>query len=304
MTVQWPTDVDEVICGDQVVAVAAVTPARGVVISPMTNFAVHDRQAGVVRVNSSVGASKKVARIRANPSVALAFHSRTYSDSGRSEYVLVQGSAKVLAPVENFPSTIGRRWDDKDGPPPSGLLAWWLRTYYTRVPIDISVQRVIVWSDLTTTGMPLVYGPPLPPPVSPQTPPTGGTAPRIDLRRAGARVSRLNHVLLGWVGDDGFPMVVPVGITQSADNGLRLTTTSPMLPPGGRRAGLTAHSFRHQHSYAQRIHTGWLEVEPTCHSGIYRPHSEFGFSLPPSRMLYRLLVGYSARRGARNSAPA
>ena len=300
MTVTWPVEVDEILNGDQVVAVASVTPAGGVVISPMTNFAVHDRQAGIVKVNSSVGASKKLDRMRTNPNVALAFHSRTCSASSRSEYVVVQGTAKVLPSVPNYPAIMGDQWDDKDGRPPRGLWGWWLRTYYTRIPVEISVERVIVWSDLAAIDTPRVYGAPLPPPVQPQKPPGGGTVSRVDPRHAMTHVRRLPHLLVGWRGDDGRPMLAPVEAAGCAHGALQLSTASTLVPRGGRRAGLTAHQFsRHLRGEEQRIYTGWLESADSTNSLSYRPHTAFGFHLPPSTFVYRVLVGFSARRGAR-----
>jgi nitroimidazol reductase NimA-like FMN-containing flavoprotein (pyridoxamine 5'-phosphate oxidase superfamily) len=305
MAVQWPLEVDEILRGDQVVALGSATPAHGSVISPMTNFAVHDRAQHLVRVNSSIGAAKKLERLRANPNVALAFHSRDYSESTRLDFVLVQGTAKVLAPVEDFPGTLGERWEEKEGPRPRGWWDWWLRSYHTRVPVDVAVQRVIVWPDLAAARVPQVYGPPLPPPAQAQKPPAGGTEPRVDAARVATRAENLPNVLLGWVGADGFPMIVPVAITGGAPDGVRLTTAAPILPAGGRRAGLTAHEFsRHQHGEQQRIHTGWLDVGPDCRTAVYRPHSTFGFRMPPSKTLYQLIIGLAARRGARPVTPA
>jgi general stress protein 26 len=302
MTVQWPEEVDEILAGDQVVAVASVTPAGGVVISPMTNFAVHDRHSGIVKVNSSVGASKKLDRMRVNPHVALAFHSRACSASRRSEYVVVQGTAKVLPPVPNYPAVMGERWDRKDGRPPRGIWGWWLRTYYTRIPVEISVERVIVWPDLMARGTSRVYGAALPPSPQAQKPPRGGTESRVDARRALTLVRRLPHLLMGWLGEDGRPMLVPAEVSACAHGGLQLSTASPLVPLGGRRAGLTAHRFsRHRRGEEQRMYTGWLENLDSTSSVAYHPHTAFGFRLPPSTTVYRLLVGFSAQRGARTA---
>jgi general stress protein 26 len=307
MPVSWSTELDGVLAGDQVVGVASVTPARGVVIAPMTNFAVHDRQAGLVTVNSSVGASKKIERMRRNPHVAIAFHSRDHSTADGQQYVLVQGVATVSAPVPDFPATIGTRWDDKDGAPPRGLWGRWLRVYYTRIPIDIAVERITIWPDLSASGEPEILGTQPPSSAAPQAPPLGGTGARIDCGRAARMARRLPHVLLGWVGEDGLPMVVPVLITGFDDDGIRLGTAGPVLPSAHRRAGLTAHSFSHHghddHGNHQRLHTGWLEVD-SPHTATYRPHTRAGFRMPPSTSLYRLAVGFSARRGANDHTEA
>ena len=74
---------------------AHTTPASGVVLSPVTNFALQDRDAGTVAVNSSVAMWKKLERMRQNPKVAVAFHARDHGLSDRPEYVLVQGNATI-----------------------------------------------------------------------------------------------------------------------------------------------------------------------------------------------------------------
>ena len=95
-TQHWPGTVDSVLGGDQVLALAYCTPASGVVIAPVTNFGLRDPATGTVIVNSSVGAWKKLDRIRRNPRVALAFHTRRHGFSDRPEYVLLQGTALAL----------------------------------------------------------------------------------------------------------------------------------------------------------------------------------------------------------------
>src|SRR5688572_5146695 len=86
-TVRWSDEVDKILEGDIAVALGSVTPAKGVVIAPLTNFATRDRDAGTISVNSSVAAWRKLSRIRRNPRVALAFHTREHGTSTRPEYV-------------------------------------------------------------------------------------------------------------------------------------------------------------------------------------------------------------------------
>ncbi len=302
MIVQWPEDLEDVLVGDQVVALASVTPARGVVLTPVTNFGPHDRSTGTARINSSVSANKKLDRIQANPNVALAFHTRRFSTAAGSQYVLVQGTATIGPPVEDFPATMGVRWTEKDGAPPGGLWRRWLRIYYTRVMVDIAVRRIIVWPDLHAGGDPLVIGDRLGPPPPPQTPPSGGTAARVDSSRVATTATKLPHVLLGWAGDDGLPMVVPVGVSATDGNGsaVVLNAAGAVLPPGNRRAGLTAHDFScRPPSENERVQTGWLEVDGGGHTARYYPHTDFGFFLPPSTLLYRLAMGVFTRRAVR-----
>src|SRR2546422_3940797 len=90
----WPDGVDEILGSDQVVVFAHVTPMGGVVLTPLTNTGLRDRQAGAVSpVSSSVGMWRKLARIRQNPNVAVAYHTREHGFSDRPEYVLLQGKA-------------------------------------------------------------------------------------------------------------------------------------------------------------------------------------------------------------------
>src|SRR5918999_4821765 len=89
----WPDSADEILAGDQTVALAYVTPAKGVVVAPVTNFGLRDRATGTTTPNSSIGAWKKLDRIRRNPQVALAFHTREHGFTDRPEYVLLQGTA-------------------------------------------------------------------------------------------------------------------------------------------------------------------------------------------------------------------
>src|SRR5437016_2685279 len=104
-TIVWPDTIDELFAGDCVVMLAYVTPASGVVLTPFTNFAVRDRAAGTLTsLNSSVGVWKKLERMRRNPGVALAFHTREYGSSHRPEYVLVEGTASLSSPIPRLRS--------------------------------------------------------------------------------------------------------------------------------------------------------------------------------------------------------
>ena len=53
----WPDNVDEILASDQVVALAYTTPAKGVVLTPLTNFGLRDREKGALSaVNQRLGA--------------------------------------------------------------------------------------------------------------------------------------------------------------------------------------------------------------------------------------------------------
>jgi hypothetical protein len=309
MAVRWPDTVDEVLGGDLAVGFASVTPAGGVVIIPVTNLGLRDREAGTVTVTTSLGLWKKLERIQRNPHVALAFHTREHGFSERPEYVLLQGLASFsLRPDREWLESIREGWERYLGPRDAGPL-WnrWLRAYtWERVGVEIVSERLVVWPGLDCRGAPDVHGAPLPAePPAPQRRPARGTGPRIRHARAAARAGRLPNLLLGWVGADGFPVGVPVGVNGTDEHGIVLEAPDGLVPPGGRRAGLTAHWFSPRViGQEQRVHTGWLEAQPAQRRVLYAPHTETGYRLPPSNLLYRLGAGFVTRRGIRRARRA
>jgi hypothetical protein len=292
----WSDPVEEVLAGDHVTMLAYVTPAKGVVLLPVSNFAEHDRAAGTVTVNSSVALWKKLVRMKRNPHVALAFHSRAHSRTDRPEYVLIQGRVSLGAPVDDYPSTILDKWERFEPWRDQGRL-WkrFRRVYGVRVPIVIHAERVTTWPDLACRGTVTVEGAARPESGPPsQRPPRKGTAPRIRHRRSARGAAKLPHVLLGWVGADGFPEVAPVRITDSDQRGMLLAAPPGLVPPGARRAGLTAHWFaRGMIGQNQRKYTGWLEARDE--ELVYAPHTESSYRLPESLTLYRLVSGAATR---------
>ena len=306
----WTAEVDGVLGGDQVVALAHVTPASGVVLSPLTNFAVRDVDAGTVVVNSSVGMWRKLERMQENPRVGLAFHTREHARSDRPEYVLVQGRAAFEWPTDPdaWLEELGDHWERFGGQPRDLGRLWerWLSVYHHRVNVEVAAERVIFWPDPRCEGRPQVRGAPWPT-ASPQSQaaPALGRAPRVDHGRAAKRARRLPYVLLGWVGADGFPVVVPVDVGEAEESGIRLGTPPGLVPSGGRRAGLLAHSFaRYTHGQHQRRHTGWLEADPTGERVVYAPHTEAGYRFPHSTLAFRIAAGFGTRRGLREGRRA
>jgi Pyridoxamine 5'-phosphate oxidase len=298
MAISWTEGLDEIIGGDHVTMLASVTPARGVVLMPVSNMGTRDRDRGTITVNSSVGAWKKLDRIRRNPHVALVFHTRVHGSSDRPEYVLAQGRASLSKPIPDYPETVIEYWEQFE--PWQGLNSlWkrWLRVFAIRVEIEVAVERLIVWPDLGCRGGPHVYGAPLPtdPPLR-QRAPARGTGPRLNERRAARRASRLPDVLLGWVGADGLPLAVPVDVAGSDARGILLDPPPGLVPAGGRRAGLTAHWFSArvigQH---QRVHTGWLQVNEGESRILYAPHTTAAYRFPPSLTLFQLVAGAGTR---------
>ncbi|MEA2437545.1 MAG: hypothetical protein QOF65_2101 [Thermoleophilaceae bacterium] len=303
----WPDNVDEILGGDQVVALAYTTPANGVILTPLTNFGLRDREAGKLNaVNSSVAAWRKLDRIRKSPRIALAYHTRTHGFSDRPEYVLVQGTASLSAPDPHYPKTIQATWERFGGPVDVGRLwNWWLRAYNFRVEIQIAVERVIAWPDRECLGTPEIYGTPVRGEPAEQLPPAKGTAPRIRHRRAARRAAKLPNVLLGWVAADGFPLVVPVAVNGATEEGMVLEAAPGLVPRGGRRAGMLAHSFaRYTAGQHQRRHSGWLDAEPGERQVVYAPHTDHGYHMPSSMFVYRLSAGAGTRLWMRRAREA
>jgi hypothetical protein len=298
----WPDAVEEIFEGDHAVALAYVTPARGVVVAPVTNFALHDREAGTIVVNSSIGAWKKLDRMRKNPNVAVAFHTREHATTDRPEYVLVQGRASFPWPPDrdSWYAEMKGNWERPGGLPRDVGPLWerWMSVYHWRVNVTIDVERVAVWPNLACRGAAEVHGAPLlAEPPAPQRPPRGGTEPRINHRRAARLAARLPDVLLGWVGADGLPVVVPVGIDGASEGGIGIEAPEGLVPPGGRRAGLAAHWFSlGVLGQEQRIYTGWLEAGPDARRAVYSPHTKAGYRMPTSKLVYKTAVGFETRR--------
>ena len=146
----WSDDVDAVLAGDLVTVFAYLTPARGVVLSPVTTIGLRDRAAGTVSMTTSLGFARKLDRLEREPRCAFAFHTREHGFAAdRPEaLVLVQGRARfsrtpdrdaleaLLPQVERFmgEQPRGRFWD------------WMLREYReTRVLVHVDVEHVHEW---------------------------------------------------------------------------------------------------------------------------------------------------------------
>jgi hypothetical protein len=285
----WPAEVDEVLKSDQLVGFGYVTPLQGVVLQPLTNMGDPAEP-----VSSSVAMFKKLQRIEQNPHVTAAYHTRKHGFSDRPEYVLVQGRGS-LTPVEDRDWIDRHRedWERFAGPLPNNRLSEWLRReYHWRVGVQVEIERVVVWPDLGCRGQATVYGAPLPtePPAA-QKPPAKGTGPRVRQKRSARRAARLPHVLLGWVGADGYPVVAPVEVNGADERGILLQAPNDLLPDGGRRAGFLAHDFA-RYAAGQDLlkHTGWLE--PTGGgAAVYAPHTRAGYRMPSSDLLFHTTSG-------------
>lgn len=296
--VEWTDEVDEILASDLAAGFAYLTPAKGVVITPMAPLALRDRQAGTVTLTTSQGLWKKLDRVRRNSGVAVAYHAREHGLTDRPGFVVVQGRASFpTVPDRDWLESITPEWERFLGPRATGLPGRLLDVYYWhRVPITIQVERIVAYPDDSAAGTPQVLGAPPAQPASPQEPPRGGTASRIDAGSVAAHAQRLPHTLLGWCGSDEMPEVVPVASARVGDSAVRLSVPAGAVPAGGRRAGLTSHQFRPRMiGQEQRVHTGWLEGDGS-EQVVYSPHTKAGYRLPASKLAFTLGSGSIALR--------
>ena len=286
--VSWTNDVDEILASDLAAGFAYLTPAKGVVITPMAPLALRDRQAGTVTLTTSQAMWKKLDRIRRNPGVAVAYHAREHGLTDRSGFVLVQGRASFpITPDRDWLESITPEWERFLGPRSAGLTGRMLEVYYWhRVPITIQVERIVAYPDDAAVSEPQVLGKPPAEPAPPQKPPGGGTGPRVDVTKVAAQAQRLPHTLLGWCGSDDMPEVLPAAAVEGGDSGVKLSVPARSVPAGGRRAGLTSHQFQPRMiGQEQRVHTGWLESDGSDRVE-YAPHTKAGYRLPTSKLAF------------------
>jgi hypothetical protein len=296
--VTWTDDVDEILASDLAAGFAYLTPARGVVITPMAPLALRDREAGTVTVTTSQAMWKKLDRVRRHSGVALAYHAREHGLTDRPGFVLVQGRASFpTRPDRDWLESITPEWEQFLGPRSTGLAGRMLDVYYwQRVPITIQVERIVAYPDDSAAGKPQILGTPPAEPAPSQQPPRGGTAPRVDATKVAAHAQRLPHTLLGWCGSDDMPEVVPVAAVEGGDSAVKLTVPAGSVPTGGRRAGLTSHQFEPRMiGQEQRVYTGWLESDGSDRVN-YAPHTKAGYRLPASKLAFTLASGSIAFR--------
>jgi hypothetical protein len=305
--VEWNDEIDEILGNDLAVAFAYATPAKGVVITPMAPLGIRDRERGTVTLTTSLGLPKKLIRVRDDPRVAVAYHAREHSELDREAFVLVQGRASFdPEPDRAWLDSITPEWERFLGPRHTGLLGRWLEVYYyERVAITVEVERILSWPNAECAGVPDVIGAPLPPgPPDPQPAPAKGTAARVSADRLRRDSGRLPHTLLGWIGADGLPEIVAISVGAADADGADIAGPgAAMVPPDGRRAGLTAHSFKPRMvGQEQRVHTGWLEREGE--RVRYHPHTRAGYALPASKPVFVAGSAIATRSGLRKARSA
>lgn len=301
-----------VLSGDLGVILAQVTPLKGVVLAPVNNFG-WDADARIMTFTSDFAAFKKLRRLEQNPQVTVVFHAREHGTGSGTEFVLVQGTAefswtadrqRLAALFDDWHERVNRgaRRDITLGPADlgGGFWNWWLAPFFWhRAIVSVHARRIISFPDSECLGTPTVIGPPWPvTPAGSQKPPANGVAPRVPVAQAADAFDALPHRLLGWVGSDGYPIVVPAEAVSADEHGMTLTVPPGLAPVGQRRAGLTGHWFS-EGAMGQRqiVMTGWLTHSGHDGSLRYAPHTKLSYRIPPSRTLWRVFGGAIVRAG-------
>lgn len=306
------SELEDVLAGDLGVILAQVTPLNGVVLAPVNNFG-WDSATSTLTFTSDLAAFKKLQRLEQNPRVAVVFHAREHGTGSGDHYVLLQGDAEFSwVPDRGELAALFERWRERVnrdgrrhvtlGPADLGgrFWSWWLGPFFwDRVIVRVRAHRIIAFPNMECVGAPSVIGHEWSrqPPAS-QKPPARGTGPRIGVSRAAKLFAALPHRLLGWVGADGYPVVVPADAIAAAAEGISLSVPDGLVPAGQRRAGLTGHWFA-EGTLGQRqvVMTGWLTADEHGGRLMYAPHTKLSYRVPPSRLLWRVFGGAIVRVG-------
>jgi hypothetical protein len=256
----------------------------------------YDETEATVTFSSPVGMCGKLARLVENPRCALAFFSRDHGLGSAPGFVLVQGIAEVQREASpEFIAALHTAWPRFLPPiPDSGWKRRLGRGYYDwRVPVRIRAERVIHWpSGWPDPGLGPPGAPSLGPAPAPQQPPARGVATRVPGRRWRKQFERSPHRLIGYVGGDRLPVVVPV-TASATDAGLDVV--HPDLPPGGRRAGYFGFWFENQLAgQGGLMATGWLDGSDGDGHRTYSIHTSTAFNVPRSMASPRTIVPLEA----------
>ncbi|MCU1681153.1 MAG: hypothetical protein JWQ81_1892 [Amycolatopsis sp.] len=301
--VEWSDEVQNIMVGDLTAAISYLTPAGGAVVTTVSPLGIVDRAAGTVGFTTSLGFGKKLEHILRNPRMAICYHARDHGFSTSSSLVLVQGHASVkLTPSPERLDALEVQMARYLGEAPSGRVwDWILREYHQeRVVVDIQVDRVTTWPDLSAAGARSTGEPAWPTAPDSQPAPAKGTGPRVDIAKIGKRLRKPPHRLLAFQGADGYPVVVPVGITGQGPEGVQLEAPEGLLPEGARRAGLVTHQYNAKCvGLTVCMCTGWLEV--SGNGARYAPHTFRVLSAPPMKNLMMLANGLAAKHGLRQA---
>ena len=312
----WPPDLIDVFERALTCEYASLTRAGAPVTVPATPYV---GAGGTLDVSTGLTYPAKAERARRNPKVALLFADSIGAGAGEEPVVLVQGHAAVRdadlqgntdryarLSVQKLPAAVEGQ--------PKGVLKRMV-FYYARIWIEIAPVRIRWWPDRSLSGPPQVWeaGPDVQLPDSDPAPsgrqPPAWLEPPQRWQEIAARALRtLPFADLTTVGEDGFPVCVPVtaGALEGEDVPLDVGSGAPVLPPGP--ACLTVHGHDERFT-GQENHTlvGSLSSDGGPRLHIERALADwsitgnrfqrgFGF-LRKGRTLRPRLKAEAARRG-------
>ena len=314
----WPSELTEVFERAITCEYATLTRAGAPVTVPSTPYLGN----GTIDVSTGLAYPAKAERARRNPKVALLFADTIGAGGGATPVVLVQGHAAVRdADLQGNTDRYVRLAMEKLPAATKGqpkFLLQRMRFYYARIWIEIVPQRILWWSSRGLTEQPnsWVANPDAELPSSDPDPsgsqPSAWLSPPAQWRELAARALReLPFADLTFVGEDGYPVCVPVtaGELSGEEVALDLGAGAPQLRAGP--ACLTVHGHDERFT-TQENHTlvgslvpgapaGRLRVERALADWSLtgnRAQIAIGF-MRKGRMLTPRLQSEAARRGQR-----
>jgi hypothetical protein len=246
----------------------SLTRAGAPVMVPVTPYLSDDRR--TLDVSTGLAYPTKAERARRNAKVSLLFGDPVGSGLERPPVVLVQGLATVRdtdlqANTDRYVRLAMAKFPAAYRGQPRFLLrrvAW----YFARIWVQVTPTRIWWWDGKDLAGEPGIWTAPattMAPPSDPAPPGKQQPAwlePPADWRAVARNaVPRLEHRSLAWVGDDGFPLSVPITGLDQTDTGFRLRVGRhlPGAPAGP--ACLTLHTHLEEFT-GQENHTFLGEV--------------------------------------------
>ena len=239
----WPDALFEVFRSAVTVAYTSLTRDGRPVTVPVTPFV--EPEVETLDVSTGLTYPAKAERARRNPKVCLLFDDHIGSGLMAAPVVLVQGLARVRdADLQANTDRYVREALAKTPEMFRGMPRFVLRRltfYFARIWIEVTPTRMWWWASTALDSEPGTWLAPAqsgaqgsdPAPAGRQ-PPAWLPAPADWRPTARTVVARLPQRELGWVGEDGFPVSVPVSGVESVDEGfrLRLGPHLPCVPQG------------------------------------------------------------------------
>jgi hypothetical protein len=263
-TPDLPTEVWQVIDRSITVEYTSLTRAGAPIMVPVTPYLGEDRK--TLDVSTGLTYPTKAERARRNPKVSLLYSDPLGTGLDQPPVVLVQGLAAVRdADLQANTDRYVRLAMAKIPAAYKGQPKFLLRTldwYFARIWVKVTPIRVWWWWDPETMAIDpgsWVAAPEttaLPSdPAPPGKQPAAWLEPPSDWRKtARDAIPRLEQRSLAWIGDDGFPLSIPVPVLDQTETGFRLHLGGHLLGAPKGLACLTVHAHPEEFT-GQENHT-------------------------------------------------